>query len=140
MQIVDLYVAFHFRTSLRESVFTSMGHVEAFGLNIDETWFFFDPNRYRLDLRLHHRHDEIADEITRVQTQSRLILRVDPAPGKPIPPFCLMTCAAQCAHLAGVRAFTPWGLERKLRDIGATEVFHGKESQRRSRRHEGARA
>lgn len=139
MSIVELYVALLPAApvwKMHKDPFAVFGHAQAFGITLDESWFFFDPTRRRLDLNVVHKFDEVRSEIERVTVAARTILRVIPVSGPPLPPLCPMTCAAQVAHLAGVRAFTVGGLERRLRAIGATEVKH--EDPRGKRRGEGS--
>lgn len=125
MQPVEIYFAFQkpasFRDGLRD-IPTLLGHVEAFGYTVDDTWFFLDPNRKVAHLRITHHHDDVERIMAEIIARSYLVLRVEPGRELRFPPVQVYSCAAVCAHLVGLRAFTPRGLIRKLRAINATEV------------------
>lgn len=100
------------------------GHVQAFGFTEDETWLFVDPVRTGLDIRIMHRHDEVEARITHVAAQADALLMLEAPRKMRIPPFVPATCVGVCGYMAGVRAFTPTGLERKLRAMNAKDVLH----------------
>lgn len=107
-----------------------LGHVEAFGRNADDTWWFYDPQRVGTFMLVAHRFDEVAILIEDIRSRADRIYRVPERTFLSFPSLLPMTCATQCGHLVGLRAWTPAGLERKLRTLNA-EVVH--DSERRSR-------
>lgn len=125
MQPVEVFFGFQRCETLRQAwndPIAALGHVEAFGFTRDDTWFFLDPNRRHIDLRIAHRHDEVEALMTAIMARSWLVLRTEAAGKLRMPPFGPYTCASVCGHLVGLRAFTPRGLARKLRAINAVEV------------------
>lgn len=141
----EVYFAFHKRVSYsdirsdRESLWRIFGHVEAFGYTIDETWFFFDPSRKGTILRIAHMHDEVEELLAEKWAVSDMILSLRGRQVRSLPPIAPMNCVTQCAALVGIRAFTPWGLKRKLLANNA-KVIHGQDTQGRSRREAGTTA
>ena len=126
--ILEWYVGFHYGRfrNHKGSIypFGWLGHVEIWGYTEDDTWMFFDPQVSGTKVIVAHRYDDVMDQLTARHSICDLILRL-PNEGRK-PPFNLwlpMTCASVISHMTGVSAFTPWGLRRKLRAIGA-EVIH----------------
>lgn len=143
MDVAEIYFAFHRRATVREILTgkarwtSALGHVEAFGYTIDETWFFFDPGRSLTSLKITHLHDEVQHLIADRYARAELILRLPFEPSEFTTPFHgPMNCVTQCAALIGKRAFTPWGFRRMLLQNNA-EVTHGTVEQRRPRRPQG---
>lgn len=138
MHTVEVYFGFHRRATLRElaagaSIYQAFGHVEAWGYTVDQTWWFFNPNRYRARLEITHRHDEVEYLMAEKFTLCDQVFRYAGEPanfGRPL--HGPMNCVTQCAALIGVRAFTPWGFRKKLRAMNA-EVIHGKTPGKRGR-------
>lgn len=121
--------AFH-RTSSARGIIAStddwrtiLGHVEAFWCQPDRTWIFFDPQGRRsiVEALPDHRAEERIRETIAV---SSTMLRIDMEPRTfRVPIHPIMTCAAQCGALLGIRAYTPRTLHRKLVSLGA-ETIH----------------
>jgi len=133
---IEYFFGFHKPASLADirqgaSVFSSFGHVEAWGYTIDNTWWFFDPGRKSTKLLITHLHDEVEELLAHKFTLCREVLRVEKTNEFPIPFHLPMNCVTQCAGLVGLRAFSPNGFRRKLLRNNA-EVIHGTEG--RSRR------
>lgn len=130
MDIADIYFAFHRPATFREIIsgkirWTMMfGHVEAFGVTIDATWFFFDPGGSLTKLKITHLHDEVEALLAEKFTLSEKVYRYS---GEPLeftaPVHGPMNCVTQCAALIGVRAFTQRRFQRILTEINA-EVIH----------------
>ena len=139
MDIVEYYFAFHRPATFREiragASYTSLlGHVEAFGYTMDETWFFFDPGRSIANLKITHMHDEVNDLLAARFTATTEVYRyAGNLHAFPAPLHGPMNCVTQCASLIGLRAFTPQGFRKKLIAHKA-ELIHGPEKQRRSGR------
>lgn len=134
MSIKTYYVGFWPRVPLfplrRRSIrewWGLFGHVEAWGVTEQNTWFFFDPQADGTRLVIDHRHEPVEDMLAERFALCSEILRVKPFHGGlRLPLHPTMTCASQVAHLFALRAFTPWGLRRILLAHGA-EVIHGNE-------------
>ncbi|GGE29975.1 hypothetical protein GCM10011360_17560 [Primorskyibacter flagellatus] len=128
---VEIYFAFHrparladLRTGARiTSVF---GHVECFGYTVDDTWFFFDPGRLTTSLVITHLHDEVTDLMADVFQRSEEVISIEPVATFRLPLHMPMNCVTQCAALAGIRAFTPRGLRKKLLETRGARI-HGTE-------------
>lgn len=136
MHALEIYVSFQKPKRFWTDPFGALGHVEAFGLTRDNTWFFIDPNRYGTDLRITHRKEEIEAEIDRAIARSYLVLRVEKRRKLKFPLPVPLTCVAYIGHMFGVRAFTKAGLRRKLLALDAQEVLNAT-SEGKSRRQEG---
>ena len=146
MNIAEIYFGFHRPATLREiwsgaATWTQgLGHVEAWGYTIDETWFFFDPNRHRARLEITHLHDEVEHLLQEKFTRCAEIIRyAGEAKDFRVPLHGPMNCVTQCAALIGLRAFTPKGFRKKLLAIDA-EVIHGFRTRRERRRPQGKTA
>lgn len=127
MKLVEVYFGFHDRDTLRAAwrkrSWTFFGHVEAWGYTRDGTWAFLDPAAAGSTLLVTHHADEVDDLLAARFEVCVSILRVAPPERKlrhPLHPT--MNCASQCAHLVGLRAYSPWGLRRMLLANGAVEV------------------
>lgn len=114
------------------------GHAELWGYTADETWLFFDPQGTGTRIIVTHHHDDVMDHLTARHTLCDTILRLQPRDHSLFPIFPPMTCATIIGHILGVRAFSPFGLKRRLLALGA-EVIHEK-SERRSGRQGGTPA
>ena len=123
MNLEEVYVGFH--APARDPLTSILGHVEAWGYTADETWVFLNPEHDRLKVSALHRHDEVEAALAHRFHHCRLILRTRPERALRVPLLPPMTCAAVCGHLAGLRAFTPWGLRAQLLRAGA-EIVHEK--------------
>lgn len=125
-----VYFLFHHRPSIRDirsrsaSVLQYFGHVEAMGYTVDDTWFFFDPGRYRSTLRITHLHDEVEAIMCEKFARAHTVIKIQ-CDRKFVIPFHLpMNCVTQCAALVGLRAFTPDGFRKRLlREKGV--IVHG---------------
>ncbi len=138
----EIYFAFHRPVTWQElrdgeSWWRIFGHVDAFGYTIDETWFFFEPGRKGTTLNITHMHEEVETRLQDMWARSELILSLKTRQMLKFPPFGPINCVSQCAALVGMRAFTPWGLKRKLLANNA-KVIHGQATQGRSGREERA--
>ena len=115
-----VYFAFHHRPSITDirsgkaTLFQYFGHVEAMGYTMDETWFFFDPGRYRSSLRITHLHDEIEAIMAEKFERAHTVIRLDAQGRFGFPAHLPMNCVTQCAALVGIRAFTPSGFRKRL--------------------------
>lgn len=106
------------------------GHCEAWGPNADGTWVFLDPQGKGMIVRLEHRYDTVMDMLHARSDLCAVILQTEGRdPNMLIPAHGIMTCAAVCASLVGLRALLPSTLKRKLLRNGA-KVIH--ETERRS--------
>lgn len=100
------------------------GHVEVWGYTEDDTWLFYDPQSNGTKVVVIHKHDDVLDHLTARHCLCDAILRLPAIAGAgPFNFYLPMTCASIVSNMLGVRAFTPWGLKRKLLANGA-EVIH----------------
>jgi len=135
--ILEWYFGFHPPAGLTElragaSFRAIFGHVEAWGYTADRTWMFFDPRGAGTRIRITHHMEEVEETMARRFATCQTILKIAPT-GREyrLPLFPPMNCATQCAHLVGLRAFTPAGLRRTLLANGA-ELIYGTEGRPRS--------
>jgi hypothetical protein len=121
------WFGFHPRDTIRDawrkrqwSMFT---HVEAWGCTRDGAWLFFDPLAAGTRLQILADPDAVDEAMARRFLLCESILRL-PAPETRIsfPAHPTMNCVSQCAHLIGVRAYSPGGFHRILRALGAKEI------------------
>lgn len=107
------------------------GHCAAWGYNEDDTWVFMDLQGKGLNFTAIHRYDDVVDNLAARYEICSLILKM-PNNRKDfrIPVHGLMTCAAICGALVGIRALFPATLAVKLRKHGA-EVIHEAEGKSR---------
>jgi hypothetical protein len=138
VDVDEIYFAFHRPATIREvargecSWTMFLGHVEAFGYTIDETWFFFDPGRSLTSLKITHIHDEVEALLKDRFDRAEIVYRLPFEPSEfRYPLHFSMNCVTQCAALIGRRAFTPRGFQRILRESNA-EVIHGPQEHRGS--------
>lgn len=128
MHAVKTFFVFHERPDFEllwrcpSQVWSTFGHVSAYGFTRDDTWFFFDPRRTGTRMVITHHHDEIEAQMVEVFATAKEIYATDHRGELMLPSLLPMTCVAQCAHLIGIRAFTPSGFRRKLAEIGAEPV------------------
>ena len=127
MNVIEWYVGFWPRTSLRSAIrtraWTAFGHVEAWGYTRDETWMFFDPRHDGTIIRIAHAHDEVEALLADKLLNCVSVLKTPyfgASIGLPFHP--MMTCASQVGHLLGIRAYAPRTLHRILRQNGAMEI------------------
>lgn len=112
-----------------------LGHVEAWGYTADDTWLFIDPRGAGTRIRVTHLHDEVEEAMAGRFATCQSILKIAPTSREyAVPFFPPMNCAVQCAHLVGLRAFTPAGLRRTLLRNGAEVIY---DAERRPGREEG---
>lgn len=102
------------------------GHVKMWGYTEDETWVFIDVNSLCADILVVHRHDDVERLLTDWNLRSGEVYCFQPGQHIKVPIFPPMNCAVFCAHVLGLRAWTPAGLRRTLRRHGAVEVKHGR--------------
>jgi hypothetical protein len=131
-RIVAIWFGFHPRESLRAAWlnrrWTIFGHVECWGVMDGGLFFGFDPRA--AGTRLWISADPAAFD--RMAAQRFLcctsVIRFRPAGQRiGIPLHPMMNCAAQCAHLVGLRAYSPRSLRRILTANGGTETGDGTE-------------
>lgn len=129
MNLLAVYFGFHPPAGLTElragaSFRAIFGHVEAWGFTEDRTWMFFDPRGAGTRIRITHHHDDVTELMAARFATCRTILKIEPT-GREyrFPLFPPMNCATQCAHLVGLRAFTPAGLRRTLLANGAETIY-----------------
>lgn len=129
MNLLTVYFGFHPPAGLTElrsgaSFRAIFGHVEAWGFTEDRTWMFFDPRGAGTRIRITHHHDDVTELMARRFEVCQTILKIAPT-GREyrLPLFPPMNCATQCAHLVGLRAFTPAGLRRTLLANGAETIY-----------------
>lgn len=127
MQPVEVYFAFH--PPHRRTIWGRLGHVQAFGYTVDETWFFLQPTAERTMLFITHRHDEVEDLMAQEFTVSRKIIKTSTIRENRFPPLLMLNCVSECAALVGIRAFTIGGLERKLLANGGTVIHESARGQ-----------
>ena len=126
------YFAFHHRPTLRDilagraSVFQYFGHVEVMGYTLDDTWFFFDPGRYRSTLSITHLHDEVEATMSEKFALAHTVIKIETHGKFSFPAHPPMNCVSQCAAFVGIRAFTiPGFRKRLLQEKGV--IIHGPE-------------
>ena len=125
------YFVFHHRPTIAQiragqATWTQyFGHVEAMGYTIDDTWFFYDPGRYRSSLSI------MAEKFSRAHT----VIKVQASKKFLFPLHLPMNCVTQCAALIGIRAFTPNGFRKRLLQEKGV-IVHGR-TRGRSRSEEG---
>lgn len=113
-----------------------LGHVEAWGYTEDETWFFLDPQGAGFRIWICHRHDEVQEMVAARYGACARVLRVRyQAPAFRIPIHGLLTCAAFCGQIVGIRALLPLGLHHRLLREGAEIVYEKPESHREPGKH-----
>jgi hypothetical protein len=98
------------------------GHVEACGVTGDGTWFFFNPARTGGEVAIHFKHDDVNLALA-LAFERGLVIRTEKTFKTIFQIWPLMTCASVCAHMVGLRAFSPAGFKRKLLKNGA-EIIH----------------
>lgn len=114
------YFVFHHRPSIAhirsgEASWTQyFGHVEAMGYTIDDTWFFYDPARYRTKLLITHLYDEVEEIMGEKFSRAREVIKIEATGRFAFPLHFPMNCVTQCAALVGIRAFTPNGFRKRL--------------------------
>lgn len=132
-----LYFIFHHRATLRDvmagnATWTQIfGHVEVMGYTVDDTWFFYDPGRYRSTLLITHMFEEVENLMAAKYELAETIIKLETKGKFGFPAHLPMNCVTQCAALAGFRAFTPQSLKQRLLNEKG-EIVHG--TKRRSRR------
>jgi hypothetical protein len=109
------------------------GHVDMWGFDPDtDSWVFLSPSYSSMPVEVTHIAEEVDALFAARLSLARHVLRYDRAAVKnALPPVTVQTCASICGHVVGLRAFTPWGLRRKLLANGA-EVLNIETSEGRS--------
>ena len=114
------YYVFHHRPTIAQiragqATWTQyFGHVEAMGYTIDDTWFFYDPGRYRSSLSITHIYDEVEEIMAEKFSRAHTVIKVQASKKFLFPLHLPMNCVTQCAALIGIRAFTPNGFRKRL--------------------------
>lgn len=101
--------------------FQFFGHVDAFGMADNGTWVFLYPRRDSFTIRV-CQSDYAIDDLFSIALHEGHVLRYDHPGVFRLPPIGIYSCARVCGHFVGIRAFTPWGLKRKLLRNGAVEI------------------
>ncbi|GIT90138.1 hypothetical protein JANAI62_03790 [Jannaschia pagri] len=101
------------------------GHVEMWGYTDDEDWVFFDFNSILPEIRIVHRHDDVLHLLTERNERCPEVWSYVPKSSVRVPVFPPMNCVTVCAHILGLRAWTPNGLRRTLRANGARKITNG---------------
>jgi hypothetical protein len=100
------------------------GHCEAWGMGEDETWTFIDPQGAGMKVYTAFRYDDVACQIqARLELCSEIITYPAPSAAFRLPLHGLMTCAAICGSLVGIRALLPNTLRHRLLANGG-KVYH----------------
>lgn len=99
------------------------GHCEIWGNNGD-TWVFIDPKSDKTTVQVLHRYDDVRYALLARETLCHTILRAPEPRDFTMPIHGLISCAAICGSILGVRALLPSTLHRKLQAKGA-KVIHG---------------
>jgi hypothetical protein len=120
VQPVEVYFSFH--PPHKRTIWGRLGHVQAFGYTLDETWFFLQPTAHRTMLFITHRHDEVEDLMAHEFAVARRIIKTSAVRENRHPPLIPLNCVSECGALVGIRAFTIRGLERKLLRNGGTVI------------------
>lgn len=136
MQPVEVYFSFH--PPHKRTLWGRLGHVQAFGYTVDETWFFLQPTAHRTHLAITHHHDEVERLMAEEFAVARLIIKTRHTHENRFPPLIPLNCVSECGALVGIRAFTIRGLERKLLATGGTVIHESEDPQGRPGRGEGA--
>lgn len=128
MNVVKWYVGFHNPIPLRKLIgqpaWSFLGHVEIWGYTRDATWFFLDPGAKGSTLVITHHADEIDELFARRIMHCSQILKLDPITSQiRLPLHPTMNCVSVCAHMLGIRAYTPGRFRRILLAHGA-EVWN----------------
>lgn len=136
MQVVEWYFAFYKPTTA--SIWQIFGHVSIFGYTDRDTWVFYDPERRKPNFVVTYNKGQIEDEIARQFALADEIIRMKPVTREyRLPPLMPITCASLCASMAGLRAFSVWGLRRKVLANNGEVRSHGR-PKGRPRRNETA--
>lgn len=123
MQVLEWYVGF--LPPALAPLRMIAGHVEMWGYTADETWVFLDFHSLRGEVLITHRHDEVERLLTERNERCPEVWRYSPERDLRFPLFPPMNCVTVCAHVLGLRAWSPAGLRRTLRRNGAVELKHG---------------
>lgn len=104
------------------------GHIRMAGRTEDNTWFFMNPSFDGFDFDIVHRHDEVTDRL-HITFHGNLVFKLESVKPIRFHLMPIMNCATICAYLIGYRAFTPWGLKRKLLRNNVEVKFDGRITQ-----------
>lgn len=114
---------FAFYRGKAESIWTIFGHVEICIAQDSKTWLFLNPSRQRFFIYASQHADTIDELLALRLGNADCVLRYEREPRLlTLPPIAIQTCASICAHIVGLRAWTPKGLKRKLLANGAQVV------------------
>lgn len=141
--IADWYFGFH-RPALRNSLGKIdprgwFGHCEAWGLD-GETWIFIDPQGRGMGAYTAYRESDVLAALQFRTAHCDMILRYSGRRKFRFPVHGMMTCAAICGSLVGLRALLPSTLKRRLLASDAEIVHEVAQVRRRSRGKGRARA
>ena len=119
MHTVETYFGFHPRLTWKEyrlgaKLWSILGHVEAWGYTVDDTWWFLDPGRMGTRMIITHRYDDVNELLAERFQRCSEIIRTAHDGDFSNPIHFPMNCATQCGALVGIKAITPAGLRRKL--------------------------
>jgi len=108
----------------KDSWLAILGHVQAACYNEDLTWMFIDPAGARTKVWLTHHFDEVEALLDFRIAHARATYWIAPMEGGISFPALRPhnNCVTICASFLGLRAYTPWGLERMLVAHGAEKV------------------
>lgn len=126
MNVHQWYVIFH--KPEMKSPRKWFGHVGVCGYTLDNTWFFMDPTFDGFDLDIVHRH-ETVERYLECAFGDNLVLKIRNRRPMKFHLLPMMNCATIIAYMLGHRAFTPWGLKRKLLRNGAEVIHDGRKQQ-----------
>lgn len=116
---------------------TWLSHVDVVAVTSAQEWLFLMPRRRRFSVAVERENAGIDAAFAEMLAGASMVLRMEGQKAGPVhPPIAPLTCASIAGHIAGVRAWTPRGLQRKLLKNGA-EVIHVA-PQGRSRSHGNA--
>ena len=116
------YVVFH-PASLK-SPLGIFGHVEIVGFDGETTWVFLNPSRKGAVMEIAYKHDTVETWLA-VTFSKGVVLRYEGEIEHLTPIWPILSCVSICAHMVGMRAFTPRGFKRKLLKNGAKVIFDG---------------
>ncbi|QDP64853.1 MAG: hypothetical protein Unbinned5081contig1001_10 [Prokaryotic dsDNA virus sp.] len=126
MNVVEFYVFFH---PPKRSLTGCMGHVEIAGYTDEDDWVFINPSAKGTLIDVLYKKDDVEIWLWSLFENTQ-VFRTRKIGKGGITLMPLMTCATMIGHILGVRAFTPWGLKRQLRQNGAEVIYDGTIKQR----------
>lgn len=110
-----------------------LGHCDLWGVTRDDTWFFLCPRHNGFHVLVAHKAEEVdALWAMCLHGAARVYRYEKPQIERAIPPIAPLSCASICAHVLGLRAWTPHGLEQRLVRNGATQIWNASDENKRS--------